>query len=39
MKVKCWTLGGCFARVALARVIRELKRRAWGCVLPRCLAA
>jgi hypothetical protein len=39
MKVKWWTLGGSFARVVLARVIRELKRRTWGCVLPRCLAA
>ena len=23
----------------VVRVIRELKRKGWGCLLPRCLAA
>ena len=39
MKVKCWTLGGSFARVRVGAGDRELKRRRWGCLLPRCLAA
>jgi transposase InsO family protein len=34
-----WTAGGSFARVALGAGDRELKRRGWGCLLPRCLAA
>ncbi len=34
-----WTGGGSFARVALGAGDRELKRRRWGCLLPRCLAA
>jgi hypothetical protein len=27
-----------FARVGVVRVTRELKRRRWGCLLPRCLS-
>jgi hypothetical protein len=38
-KSSCWTSGGSFARVALGAGDRELKRRGWGCLLPRCLAA
>src|SRR5689334_9984748 len=38
MKVKCWTVGGSFARVRLGAGDRELKRRGWGCLLPRCLS-
>jgi hypothetical protein len=34
-----WTGGGSFARVRLGVGDRELKRRRWGCLLPRCLAA
>jgi putative transposase len=34
-----WTVGGSFARVWLGAGDRELKRRGWGCLLPRCLAA
>ncbi len=34
-----WTGGGSFARVRLGAGDRELKRRRWGCLLPRCLAA
>jgi putative transposase len=34
-----WTGGGSFARVLLGAGDRELKRRRWGCLLPRCLAA
>ena len=34
-----WTGGGSFARVRLGAGDRELKRRRWGCFLPRCLAA
>jgi transposase InsO family protein len=34
-----WTAGGSFARVPLGAGDRELKRRGWGCLLPRCLAA
>jgi hypothetical protein len=34
-----WTVGGSFARVRLGAGDRELKRRGWGCLLPRCLAA
>ncbi len=38
MKVKVrLALRGSFARVELVRVTRELKRRGWGCLLPRCL--
>jgi hypothetical protein len=38
-KSSCWTGGGSFARVLLGAGDRELKRRRWGCLLPRCLAA
>src|SRR6266508_3827652 len=38
MKVKCWTVGGSFARVRVGAGDRELKRRGWGCALPRCLS-
>ena len=38
-KSSCWTLGGSFARVAVGAGDRVLKRRRWGCFLPRCLAA
>jgi hypothetical protein len=38
-KSSCWTSGGSFARVLLGAGDRELKRRRWGCILPRCLAA
>jgi transposase InsO family protein len=38
-KSSCWTLGGSFARVRVGAGDRELKRRRWGCLLPRCLAA
>jgi transposase InsO family protein len=38
-KSSCWTAGGSFARVALGAGDRVLKRRRWGCLLPRCLAA
>jgi transposase InsO family protein len=38
-KSSCWTAGGSFARVAVGAGDRELKRRGWGCLLPRCLAA
>ena len=38
-KSSCWTGGGSFARVAVGAGDRELKRRGWGCLLPRCLAA
>ncbi|MHB1571848.1 MAG: integrase core domain-containing protein [Solirubrobacteraceae bacterium] len=34
-----WTAGGSFARVGVGAGDRELKRRGWGCLLPRCLAA
>jgi transposase InsO family protein len=34
-----WTGGGSFARVRMGAGDRELKRRGWGCLLPRCLAA
>ncbi len=34
-----WTVGGSFARVGVGVGDRELKRRRWGCLLPRCLAA
>ena len=34
-----WTGGGSFARVRLGAGDRELKRRRWGCLLPRCMAA
>ncbi len=34
-----WTVGGSFARVGVGAGDRELKRRRWGCFLPRCLAA
>ena len=34
-----WTVGGSFARVGVGVGDRELKRRRWGCFLPRCLAA
>jgi transposase InsO family protein len=34
-----WTAGGSFARVLSGAGDRELKRRRWGCLLPRCLAA
>ncbi len=34
-----WTDGGSFARVGVGAGDRELKRRGWGCLLPRCLAA
>jgi hypothetical protein len=34
-----WTVGGSFARVGVGAGDRELKRRRWGCLLPRCLAA
>ncbi len=34
-----WTGGGSFARVGVGAGDRELKRRGWGCLLPRCLAA
>ena len=34
-----WTGGGSFAKVRLGAGDRELKRRRWGCLLPRCLAA
>jgi transposase InsO family protein len=33
-----WTGGGSFARVGVGAGDRELKRRRWGCFLPRCLA-
>ncbi len=39
MKVKSWTGGVSFARVLLGAGDRELKRRRWDCLLPRCLAA
>jgi hypothetical protein len=38
MASSCWT-GVSFARVLLGAGDRELKRRRWGCLLPRCLAA
>src|SRR5205814_10059094 len=38
-KSSCWTLRGSFARVAAGAGDRVLKRRRWGCFLPRCLAA
>jgi len=38
-KSSCWTGGASFARVAVGAGDRELKRRRWGCLLPRCLAA
>src|SRR4051812_6317053 len=38
-KSSCWTVGGSFARVGVGAGDRELKRRSWGCFLPRCLAA
>jgi hypothetical protein len=38
-KSSCWTVGGSFARVRVGAGDRELKRRVWGCFLPRCLAA
>jgi hypothetical protein len=38
-KSSCWTVGGSFARVRVGAGDRELKRRRWGCFLPRCLAA
>ncbi len=38
-KSSCWTVGGSFARVRFGAGDRELKRRGWGCLLPRCLAA
>jgi putative transposase len=38
-KSSCWTVGGSFARVRLGAGDRELRRRRWGCLLPRCLAA
>jgi transposase InsO family protein len=38
-KSSCWTAGGSFARVGVGAGDRELKRRGWGCLLPRCLAA
>jgi putative transposase len=38
-KSSCWTGGGSFARVGVGAGDRELKRRRWGCFLPRCLAA
>ena len=38
-KSSCWTVGGSFARVGVGVGDRELKRRRWGCLLPRCLAA
>ena len=34
-----WTGVGSFAGVAVGAGDRELKRRGWGCLLPRCLAA
>jgi putative transposase len=34
-----WTSSGSFARVRVGAGDRELKRRGWGCLLPRCLAA
>jgi hypothetical protein len=37
-KSSCWTGGGSFARVLLGAGDRVLKRRRWGCLLPRCLA-
>jgi transposase InsO family protein len=38
-KSSAWTGGGSFARVGVGAGDRELKRRRWGCFLPRCLAA
>ena len=38
-KSSCWTGGGSFARVRVGAGDRELKRRGWGWLLPRCLAA
>jgi hypothetical protein len=37
-KSSCWTAAGSFARVGVGAGDRELKRRRWGCFLPRCLA-
>jgi transposase InsO family protein len=38
-KSSCWTVATSFARVRVGAGDRELKRRRWGCLLPRCLAA
>jgi len=37
MKVKRLLCASSFAIVTVVRVTRELKRRRWGCLLPRCL--
>jgi transposase InsO family protein len=38
-KSSCWTVAASFATVRVGVGDRELKRRRWGCFLPRCLAA
>ena len=38
-KSSCWTVATSFARVRVGAGDRELKRRRWGCLLLRCLAA
>jgi hypothetical protein len=38
-KSSCWTAGDSFCESCVGAGDRELKRRRWGCLLPRCSAA